>query len=78
MLSPFRYMKEVIHHVFSNCRKTKCIKSNRRSDWSTGTRRRIFNDEHYPFTDYEGTCVWGCDAFDEYFDLFANEDEFED
>ncbi len=22
--------------------KTKCIKSNRRSDWSTGTRRRIF------------------------------------
>ena len=42
MLSPFRYMKEVIHHVFSNCRKTKCIKSNRRSDWSTGTRRRIF------------------------------------
>lgn len=38
MLSPFRYMKEVIHHVFSNCRKTKCIKSNRRSDWSTGTR----------------------------------------
>ena len=33
MLSPFRYMKEVIHHVFSNCRKTKCIKSNRRSDW---------------------------------------------
>lgn len=21
MLSPFRYMKEVIHHVFSNCRK---------------------------------------------------------
>ena len=42
MLSPFRYMKEVIHLVFSNCRKTKCIKSNRRSDWSTGTRRRIF------------------------------------
>ena len=25
MLSPFRYMKEVIHHVFSNCRKTKMV-----------------------------------------------------
>ena len=38
----------------------------------------IIQDEHYPFTDYEGTCIWGCDAFDEYSDLFANEDEFED
>ena len=25
MLSPFRYMKEVIHHVFSNCRKTGTV-----------------------------------------------------
>lgn len=34
------------------------------------------NKEH--FDNYEGTCIWGCDAFDEYKDLFANDDEFED
>ena len=38
----FVNQKFINQKEFSNCRKTKCIKSNRRCDWSTGTRRRIF------------------------------------
>ena len=36
MLSPFRYMMEVIHDVFSNCRKTKRVQSDCRRDYSQG------------------------------------------
>ncbi len=60
MLSPFRYMKEVIHHVFSNCRKTKCIKSNRRSD--SGDR----NEK----TDNKEPTVWSAGASDIWPNMF--------
>lgn len=30
------------------------------------------------FNDYEGTCIWGCNAFDEYQNLFIDEDKFEE
>ncbi len=76
MLSPFRYMKEVIHHVFSNCRKTKCIKSNRRSDRSTGTRRRVFKGADCMVSWCFGHLVEyvSPDAYDEKFSQWRYED----